>query len=109
MGAKVSINGFGRIGRNIYRASFASSEIRELTEFVSAIEKVDLRVKLAKNRIRQLLRLLRIMQCVYLLILMEFDFFRLHGFGRPPHSLSRALFAGLFQMIGRICVSPALA
>ena len=43
------------------------------------------------------------------LVLIEANFFEYNGLGRPPRTLSRALIAGLSQVTGRVCSSPALA
>jgi len=55
--------------------------------------------------IQLLLRLLAIPRMSTSLLIIERHFFELHGLGRPPRDISRALAAGLSQM-GRMCSSP---
>lgn len=61
------------------------------------------------RRIQLLLNLLRLPLFLQKLVLIEIHFFEYHGLGRPPQMVTRAQIAGLSQVTGRVCSSPALA
>jgi hypothetical protein len=87
------IDALGGIGRTV------SLWVERLRNFQFCIE----------HCIQVLLRLLKLPILEHKLVLIEIHFFEYHGLGRPPRLLSRALKAGLSQMTGKACSSPALA
>jgi hypothetical protein len=85
-------------------------ELRPACQWASPLIQLFRRLRtLIGRRIQLLLNVLRRHLLRHELVLIEIHFFEYNGLGRPPRMLSRALTAGLSQMTGRVCFSPALA